>query len=104
MRLIDADALIMALRLEYPMIPMFKENQKEWGIKTEGYRKAEEVIKDAPSIDIVRCKECRWGKPYSDKQLECDALGLGGLKFPDDFCSYGVCKTNTTAEEKPTPN
>ena len=46
-------------------------------------------VNDAPSIDIVRCKECRWGKPYSDKQLECDALGLGGLKFPDDFCSYG---------------
>ena len=43
----------------------------------------------APSIDIVRCGECRWRKPYSDKQLECDALGLGGLKFPNDFCSYG---------------
>lgn len=47
------------------------------------------ILKGAPSIDIVRCKECRWGKPYSDKQLECDALGLGGLKFPDDFCSCG---------------
>ena len=47
---------------------------------------------EAPSIDIVFCKECRWGKPYSDKQLECDALGLGGLKFPNDFCSYGVKK------------
>ncbi len=39
--------------------------------------------------ELVRCKECRWGKPYSDKQLECGALGLGGLKRPDDFCSYG---------------
>ena len=46
-------------------------------------------IQQEPSIDIVRCKECKWGKSYSDKQLECDALGLGGLKFPDDFCSYG---------------
>ena len=46
-------------------------------------------IDSAPSIDIVICKECKWGKPYSDKQLECDALGLGGLKFPYDFCSYG---------------
>ena len=58
-RYIDADALIMALRLEYPMMPMFKENQKEWEIKTDGYRKAEEVIDDAPSIDIVRCENCR---------------------------------------------
>ena len=48
-----------------------------------------EEVMQLPTIDIVRCKECRWGKPYSDKQLECDALGLGGLKFPDDFCSYG---------------
>ena len=49
----------------------------------------EKNIRELPSIDIVRCKECKWGKFYSDKQLECDALGLGGLKFPDDFCSYG---------------
>lgn len=42
--------------------------------------------------ELVRCKECKWGKPYSDKQLECDALGLGGLKFPNDFCSYGEAK------------
>ena len=48
-----------------------------------------EALDSAPSIDIVRCRECKWGKTYSDKQLECDALGLGGLKFPDDFCSYG---------------
>ena len=66
MRLIDADALIMALRLEYPMMPMFKENQKEWGIKTEGYRKAEEVIKDAPSIEPKRGEwkpfDLTWGR------------------------------------------
>ena len=44
MRLIDSDKVIMALRLEYPMMPFFKENRKEWDVKTEGYRKAEEVI------------------------------------------------------------
>lgn len=48
-----------------------------------------DAIDDAPSIDIVRCKECRWRKPYSDKQLECGALRPGGLKRYDDFCSYG---------------
>ena len=48
------------------------------------------ALRMARSIDICFCRECKWGKPYSDKQLECDALGLGGLKFPDDFCSYGV--------------
>lgn len=50
-RYIDADELIMALRLEYPMMPMFKELREEWDIKTEGYRKAEEVIRNAPTIE-----------------------------------------------------
>ena len=85
MRLIDADALIMALRLEYPMIPMFKENQEEWGIKTEGYRKAEEVIKDAPSIDIVRCKECKRRKK-NGFCLEHNRYE----KNDNGYCSYGV--------------
>ena len=51
--------------------------------------KTPEEIYEYEHPKVVRCKECKWGKPYSDKQLECDALGLGGLKFPDDFCSYG---------------
>ena len=50
-RYIDADELIMALRLEYPMMPIFKELREEWDIKTEGYRKAEEVIRNAPTIE-----------------------------------------------------
>lgn len=51
MRPIDADALKMALRLEYPMMPMFKESRKEWEEKTEGYRKLEEIIDEAPTIE-----------------------------------------------------
>lgn len=87
MRLIDADVLIMALRLEYPMMPMFKENQEEWGIKTEGYRKAEEVIRNAPTIEPTEefewchgCKEydqekhcChRWSKQISETVAELE--------------------------------
>lgn len=81
MRLIDADALI-----------------KRWDeMSVRGRTEFDQEIMVAPSIDIVRCGECKWGKPYSDKQLECDALGLGGLKFPDDFCSYG----QRNSSEKP---
>lgn len=49
--LIDRAEAIMALRLEYPMMPFFKESREEWAIKTEGYRKAEEVIMKLPSVD-----------------------------------------------------
>lgn len=86
-RYIDADAMKEWLD-EY--LSVFKKYDKS---EVKGF------VEHQPSIDIVRCKECKWGKPYSDKQLECDALGLGGLKFPDDYCSYGVRKTNTTAEK-----
>ena len=86
MRLIDVDALIMALRLEYPMMPMFKENQKEWGIKTEGYRKAEEIIKNAPSIDVVRCQDCKhWVYNFNG----CARNPCTEPWYATDFCNYG---------------
>lgn len=92
-RYIDADALkeyIGSVRAEFNF---FDDDERA---RYEAHSKAiyllDLYVNDAPSIDIVRCKECKWGKPYSDKQLECDALGLGGLKFPDDFCSYGERK------------
>ena len=56
MRLIDADKVIMALRLEYPMMPMFKELREEWGLKTEGYRKAEKVVLETPIVNTKQIK------------------------------------------------
>jgi len=48
------------------------------------------LLRDAPSIDIVRCRECRywhsgecWGIPYrGDYDTSIDTKA-------DDFCSYG---------------
>lgn len=85
-RYTDADALIMALRLEYPMMPMFKDSREEWELKTEGYRKVEEIINEAPSIDIVRCKEC---KHWTYEEL-CEVFTKPTCF--DDFCSYGEPK------------
>ena len=52
-----------------------------------------ERIEEAPSIDIVRCKECKW---YSTDiwttEYWCDRISSwGNCKHvkPDDFCSYG---------------
>ena len=84
-RYIDADALHDALKAKQKWVVRCGDKHNEGYT----YDQVHFAIDDAPSIDIVRCKECRWGKPYSDKQLECDALGLGGLKFPNDYCSYG---------------
>ena len=56
MKLIDADKVMMALRLEYPMMPMFKGLREEWGLKTEGYRKAEKVVLETPTIKTKQVK------------------------------------------------
>ena len=55
-------------------------------------------VDDAPSIDIVRCKECRWYKKWKtigrdDGYCEYARNTQDGLQYinvnPDDFCSYG---------------
>lgn len=56
MRIIDADKVIMALRLEYPMMPMFKELREEWDLKTEGYYKAEKVVWETPTVKTKQIK------------------------------------------------
>lgn len=49
-----------------------------------------EAIDDAPSIDIVRCKECKHGEYREDfDDYLCDQLGLGFVSDADFFCSYG---------------
>ena len=50
-----------------------------------------------PSIDIVRCKECKhrvveeqsWGEYNEYCDLWCDGNGYWASVNADDFCSYG---------------
>ena len=42
-----------------------------------------DAIDDAPSIDIVRCKECK--HLYT---MDCAFYEVGDNVKPDDFCSY----------------
>ena len=47
-----------------------------------------ESIDKTPSIDIIRCKECRhWHK--KDELTYCDRIDYGYGYKADDFCSYG---------------
>ena len=45
-------------------------------------------IEEAPSIDIVRCKECKWAKANGTYQW-CGRLDSTAQITADDFCSYG---------------
>lgn len=55
-----------------------------------------DAIKDAPSIDICFCRECKWRKTDNSCDLNCRIEYLDGTETdmwfyvkPDDFCSYG---------------
>ena len=50
-----------------------------------------EDIDSAPSIDIVRCKECKWAKANGTYQW-CGRLDSTARITADDFCSYGERK------------
>ena len=52
-------------------------------------RLAVRYIDDAPSIDIVRCRECRHRNERCGmgEHRWCEILNMSTT--PDDFCSYG---------------
>lgn len=76
MRLIDADVLIADL------------DKGLWG-KDYDKALAEAIIQDAPSIEIIRCRECKWfdDKDYGEPTRYC--TWHESVVNADDFCSYG---------------
>ena len=61
-------------------------------------------IEEAPSIDIVRCKECKHRKPSgcvgSIKTYECDITGFRMHDLTNHFCSYGEVSKIPTGSER----
>ena len=87
-RYIDADAVITAIaefnkyedELEYPYASDDLEEYKD---------DARLLIEDIPTIDIVRCKECKWYDADTDwaNIPYCDMHHIEA--YEDGFCSYG---------------
>jgi hypothetical protein len=55
------------------------------------------LLRDAPSIDIVRCKECKWLRYCEtedlDLYLDCDKPDGGGIPQSEEwFCADGERK------------
>ena len=67
-------------------------------------RLAVRYINEAPSIDIVCCRECKYSEKTSSPitALWCKRFGLEDMAVEaDDFCSYGKVSEKTTGSEKP---
>ena len=85
MRLIDADALKKDL----------SENYVFYGFR-QLLNDFYEALDSAPSIEIIRCRECKWW----NKEVEfCTRVSM--CMKADDFCSYGKVSEKPTGSEKP---
>ena len=82
-RYIDADALKEWLD-EY--LSVFKKYDKG---TIKGF------VDHAPSIDIVRCKECVHHDP-EDNGCDCGMWHMPFATKPDDYCSYGERSADET--------
>ena len=77
MRLIDADAL---------KVKVFTSSSK--AMKAQAKTACVNMIDKAPTIEIVRCKDCKYGAIAYP--LYCrNAKGLAAIENEKDFCSYG---------------
>lgn len=84
MRLIDAEWLKELYK------PYASFNGKEYSVPIGAILAN---IDDAPSIEIIRCRECKY---FNEEYGSCHAYHWDlnqGLEYPevdaDDFCSYG---------------
>ena len=56
-------------------------------------RLAKNIIEDMPTIDIVRCKDCKsWKWIEWAKEYRCTLRNTAFNARADDFCSYGERK------------
>ena len=72
---------------------MYAEAQSQ-GYDVDGIEdfmpEAKAWLNDAPSIDIVRCQDCR--HRYMDADLQVWTCTYGLMIKPDGFCNYGERK------------
>ena len=77
-RWIDADALKKQIESPYTEYPIMIQIRKA----------LKDFIDDAPSIDIVRCGECKYYYNKDPQQIPTANIMCSHM-HPDDFCSYG---------------
>lgn len=92
-RYIDADALDRA----FSKLRFNNDGELEhYGDRPNWYlwgSEVENLIANAPSIDIVRCKECKsWKWIEWAKEYRCTLRNTAFNARADDFCSYGERK------------
>ena len=83
MRLIDADSLLQVIRKNIPQNPHdeYQEGQEI------GLSMAVEMVCNEPTVDIVRCKDCKYWVKRKDYKDLCTYWAVNTEEM--DFCSRG---------------
>ena len=80
MRLIDADHIDKRIDES-----IFDADDNEW---------MHAVVANAPTIEIVRCKDCKWkDKPMIQKDVRCVRACYENVS-DDHYCGFGERKDN----------
>ena len=77
----------MSRYIEYEPLMAELEREVELADVWKTAHEIANVAKYAPTIEIVRCRECKYN-PNGIGWVSCPMTGANTRK-PDDFCSYG---------------
>lgn len=109
MRLIDADALHACMVESYMLLhKLYEDAQDEQTIKNMAgqlvaFAEFMMRVKDAPTIDaelVVRCRECKYARPYDNKYVTCLCHPTFIHYSPADGYCYLGKKTDGGAEDE----
>ena len=88
-RYIDADALMKTLKISDDCKHCEQCEYDYFCSMSGDFVSACEAINEAPSIDIVFCKECIWRDKDNQGEVYCTYVkGLADING-DSFCSWG---------------
>lgn len=93
-RWIDAEYAIEQLGAQM-MFHAYMESDYASTDLEEWKQDARELLEEAPSIDIVRCKDCKWLCVITDEDEGTSYYMCGvwsNATDEDTFCSYGEVK------------
>lgn len=113
-RLIDYDEIRRLFDAQYKeTVRLIHDGETHLDNLAEGFTEADRIIQKIQSVDaveVVRCKECRFAKPYERMDGKtgyyCQFCGhsfkygtnwerlYNPVKESDDFCSYGERRSN----------
>ena len=97
---IDADKIICHLKdeMDYGMGDI-DTHPVQYGAYL-GLRYAKSLVETAETVEITRCKYCKFYRPYNKPVEDFDGRCFARNCETDDsdFCSYGVMRKDTTSD------